>query len=67
MGRIKGTLVKRISKELLTEHKDAFSSDFGKNKEVLNRFGIPKKIRNSIAGYVARKIKKEEQKVKTKK
>ena len=59
MGRIKTILVKRITKQLVNEHKDEFSEDYNKNKEVVAKYANIKspKIRNLIAGYAARLIK----------
>jgi|TARA_B100001964_G_scaffold244791_1_gene327921 small subunit ribosomal protein S17e len=59
MGRIKTILVKRITKQLVNEHKDEFSEDYNKNKEVVAKYANIKspKIRNVIAGYAARLIK----------
>lgn len=61
MGRIKGTLVKRSTKELLKVHPGKFSEDFNQNKITVSGAvpGIPKKIRNSIAGYISRLIHRE--------
>jgi len=56
MGRIKSKLVKRTSLALLKEE-NKFTDKFEDNKNLL-RGAIPsKKIRNQIAGYIAR-IKK---------
>ncbi len=53
MGRIKTLLVKRASKELL--QKDIpFSESFDYNKNILADTMPSKKIRNKIAGYIAR-------------
>jgi len=59
VGRIKTKLVKRVTKQLVEEHKEEFSEDYNKNKEVLKKYVIIKspKIRNVIAGYAARLIK----------
>lgn len=59
MGRIKTILVKRVSKQLVSEHKEEFSKDYNKNKEVVGKYANIKspKIRNVIAGYTARLIK----------
>jgi small subunit ribosomal protein S17e len=56
MGRIKTGLVKRLTRELVKAHGSQFSSDFQKNKDVLNQISnMPsKKIRNVVAGYVTR-------------
>jgi ribosomal protein S17E len=60
MGRIKQKLVKRTSHTLLKE-KNKFSEKFDENKLLLSK-GMPsKKIRNQIAGYIAR-LKKVENK-----
>ena len=63
MGRIKTKLVKRITKQLVSEHKEEFSEDYNKNKEVLKKYIITKspKIRNVIAGYSSRLIKQSKE------
>lgn len=60
MGRIKTGLIKRVTHKLMEEHGDKFTDDFEKNKEILNNLiSTPsKKLRNVIAGYVTRLIKK---------
>ena len=61
MGRIKGTLVKRLTKELLDKYRSKFTTNFDENKKVMKAILIPpKKIRNSVAGFITRKVKKEE-------
>lgn len=62
MGRIKTTLVKRKTRELLKIHGDFFATDFTQNKQAVNKTTIiySKKIRNIIAGYITR-LKKREQ------
>ncbi len=53
MGRIKPAMVKRTSKELL--QKDiSFSEQFSDNKKILGSTMPSKKVRNKIAGYIAR-------------
>lgn len=54
MGRIKTTFVKNISNELFSKHSEEFSTDFSKNKEVVDKFlnVKSKKMRNIIAGYL---------------
>ena len=61
MGRIKTTLIKRKTKELLKLHGDKFTADFEQNKVLTNQYtsGGSKKIRNIIAGYMTRLKKKE--------
>ena len=53
MGRIKPLLVKRASVELIKKDLD-FSESFDNNKKILSNFMPSKKIRNKIAGYIAR-------------
>lgn len=60
MGRIKTKLTKRITLELVDKYKKDFTPDFDKNKKLVSaRADIQsKKIRNIIAGYVTRRIRK---------
>jgi small subunit ribosomal protein S17e len=62
MGRIKTMLVKRVTNELFDEHAEHFTTDFQKNKVVVEKYAdVPsKKIRNIIAGYATRLKKKQE-------
>ena len=59
MGRIKSTLVKRTARTLLKE--DIFSDSFEKDKKILGNTMPSKKVRNKIAGYIARLKKREKQ------
>jgi len=60
--------IKRISYEVLEEHKSKFGEDFADNKKVLDEIAIirSKSLKNKITGYITRFIKKEirEEKVK---
>ena len=58
MGRIKQLMVKRASRELMNKE-DSFCEDFSPNKKILGSTMPSKKIRNKIAGYIAR-LKKAE-------
>ena len=59
MGRIKSKLVKRTSHALLKEE-NKFTDKFEENKALLNGTVMPgKKIKNQIAGYIARVKKKK--------
>jgi len=58
MGRIKSKLVKRTANTLLKE-KNQFSGDFDRNKKILKGLMPSKKIKNQIAGYIARLKKRE--------
>lgn len=56
MGRIKTLMIKNIGEKLYKEHKEEFTTDFEKNKEIVKKYvDIPsKKLRNIVAGYVTR-------------
>lgn len=62
MGRIKTTLIKRTTKKILAKYPDKFKADFEVNKkELVNVAEIrSKKLRNSIAGYLARLVRRRE-------
>ncbi|NYZ75300.1 30S ribosomal protein S17e [Candidatus Micrarchaeota archaeon] len=71
MGRVKGTHLKRMAKELVTKHAKLFSDDYEKNKLKINELKIvggSKTERNKLAGEVsvlmrrARKAKEAEEK-----
>ena len=59
MGRIKTLLIKRVTKKLIKDHGDEFTTDFDKNKILVSKFTDVKsqKLRNVIAGYASRLIK----------
>lgn len=59
MGRIKTQLTKRLTMQLLKEHKEDLKDNFEENKKIVgNLLNNPgKKIRNVVAGYVTRLIK----------
>jgi len=60
--------IKRLSYEVLEEHKSKFGVDFADNKKVLNQISIirSKGLKNEIAGYITKFIKKEIREEKTK-
>jgi len=60
MGRIKTKPIKRISMQLMRYHKDRFTKDVEQNKKVTNELVDleSKKLRNIIAGYLTRMVKK---------
>lgn len=60
MGKIKGKLIKRTAKILISKG-IGFDEAFGKNKKVLGSTMPSKKIRNQMAGYLSR-LKREEKK-----
>ena len=60
--------IKRLSYEVLDENKSQFGVDFADNKKALNQISIirSKTLKNKIAGYITKFIKKEirEEKIK---
>ncbi len=60
--------IKRLSYEVLDQHKSMFGEDFAENKKILDEVSIirSKSLKNKITGYITRFIKKEirEEKVK---
>ena len=60
--------IKRLSFEVLDEHKSKFGEDFVENKKALNQISIirSKGLKNKIAGYITRFIKNQirEEKIK---
>jgi len=61
MGRIKQTYLKRVANELLEKYKAEFSTDFQHNKEKVQELTTvkSKSIRNKIAGYITKVVKRE--------
>ena len=62
MGRIKTQLTKRLSFDAYEKHKDKLSKDFDENKKVVSELlcNCSKKLRNTVAGYVTRMMKTQE-------
>lgn len=58
MGKIKSKLVKRTANELIKKGIQ-FSKSFDENKKILGKTMPSKKIRNQMAGFLARLKKKE--------
>ena len=54
MGRIKPTLVKRTTRQLIAQSSESFGKTFEENKKALGSTLPSKKMRNKIAGYIAR-------------
>ena len=53
--------IKRLSFEVLDKHKSKFGENFTDNKKLLDEFAIirSKGLKNEIAGYITKFIKKE--------
>ena len=60
MGRIKTKLIKRLTYQLIAQHKDHFKTTFDENKPLVSAdlIGGSKKMRNVVAGYVSRRMKR---------
>jgi small subunit ribosomal protein S17e len=60
MGRIKTIPIKTLGNRLMEEHGDKFTADFEKNKKILGTLKNikSKKVRNILAGYITKEIKK---------
>jgi len=58
MGKIKSKLIKRTAEGLIKKGVE-FSGCFEENKKILGKTMPSKKIRNQIAGFLARLKKKE--------
>lgn len=53
--------IKRLSYEILEKNKSKFGEDFSENKKVLSEISVirSKLLKNEIAGYITKFIKKE--------
>jgi len=60
MGNVKPTYIKRLGMELLEKHQSKFKHDFEHNKKMVQELsdGDTKTLRNRVAGYITRKMKK---------
>jgi len=54
MGRIKSKLIKRTTRQLIDSTDESFGKTFEENKKALGSTLSSKKMRNKIAGYIAR-------------
>ena len=59
MWRIKTQMIKRMTFELIKNHRDKFTTQFEDNKKAVGELigEGTKKIRNAVAGYVTRLMK----------
>jgi len=59
MGRIKTSLIKRVTFDLIRQHKEKLKDDFEYNKLAVNQLTTVQsfKLRNKIAGYITRLMK----------
>ena len=63
MGRIKTQLIKRTARKLFNSHHAEIKGAFEENKAVVTNLLLHpnKKMRNLIAGYLARLVKQQQQ------
>lgn len=56
MGRIKTSILKSVTKDMMDQFGEKFDTDFEANKVVVNEHATisSKKLRNIIAGYATR-------------
>jgi small subunit ribosomal protein S17e len=56
LGKVRTEQVKRIARELVEMYEDKFTTDFEKNKQLVDALTniSSKKLRNRVAGYTAR-------------
>ncbi|GAI65866.1 unnamed protein product [marine sediment metagenome] len=59
MGKVRTILIKKVSKELINKYPDVFTTDFEKNKELLDKYleVDSKHLRNRISGYIVNLMK----------
>jgi small subunit ribosomal protein S17e len=55
-------MIKRLTLQLVKQHKQLFSTDYASNKQLVQRLLTEpsKKIRNTVAGYVTRLMQRKE-------
>jgi small subunit ribosomal protein S17e len=65
LGNVRTDQIKRTAKELIRRFPDKFSNNFEENKLLVGKLleGPTTKIRNQIAGYIARLLSGEEAEV----
>lgn len=61
MGRIKSMMIRRAAAEMFATT-EGFSGDFDRNKKILKDTMPSKKVRNMVAGQLARLAKQKHQK-----
>lgn len=63
MGRVRTRQIKKLGKKFLTDYGSKLTRDFGKNKQIIDSLAdfASKKLRNKIAGYLAKLKKTQEE------
>lgn len=65
MGRVKIRKIKVLAKEIMEKFPDKVSADFELNKLLVSQVltgQVSKKIRNKVAGYITRLVRREYEK-----
>ncbi len=59
MGKVRTILIKSVSKELIHNYPDVFTTDFEENKKLLDKYVEidSKHLRNRISGYIVNLLK----------
>jgi len=66
MGRVKPKFIKSLAEKLLEAYPDKFTESFEENKKAVAELAdIPSKtVRNKVAGYITRLVKRQKAKEK---
>jgi len=66
MGRVKPKFIKSLAEKLLEAYPDRFTESFEENKKTVAELAdIPSKtVRNKVAGYITRLVKRQKAKEK---
>ena len=59
MGKVRTVLIKSVSKELINKYPNVFTTDFERNKKLLDKYleVDSKHLRNRISGYIVNLLK----------
>ena len=62
MGRIKTQQIKRLTHQLMRQYRGSFKDNFDENKHLVTEYleGAGKKIRNTVAGYITRQVRRKD-------
>ena len=62
MGKVRPSYIKNTARRLLELYPDKFTKDFNKNKKLVSELTniTSKRVRNRVAGYITRLVKKRE-------
>ena len=62
MGKVRTILIKNVSKELISRYPNVFTTDFERNKKLLDKYleVDSKHLRNRISGYIVNLLKIKE-------